>query len=116
MISQNKKVYFCQFCRKHYLREDSCLKHEQICSKNPLNKHLCYCCKYNVETEDTIPIDLPDGTQAEKKFKSFFCEKLNCFICSRKAVVKKYGFAFGETGEIYQQMKNKCQFYKDKYI
>ena len=112
MFEKNKKVYFCSFCRKHYLIKNRCLNHQDICSKNPINRHCCYDCIHFKSKQDCFTFDNYDGTEIVKKFKSFYCDKLKCFLYSRKAKIKNYDFTNGGTNEIYQQMKNKCEFYK----
>lgn len=38
-----KKVYYCDFCKKHSLRQDSLEKHEKHCTMNP--NRTCRLCK-----------------------------------------------------------------------
>lgn len=114
MNQKNKKVYYCDFCKKHYLAAKYCLQHEQICSKNPLNKHACYSCEH-LNIVDTIGyIDTYAGS-IEKKYKSFFCEKYDKFVFPRRAKIKKYTFMQQiSTDKQFEQMPNKCQSYQQK--
>lgn len=34
MITKTKKIYYCEHCKKHYLRRDACETHEKHCTAN----------------------------------------------------------------------------------
>ena len=40
--SEVREIWRCEFCKKHYLSERACVKHEPYCSKKPENDHKCY--------------------------------------------------------------------------
>ena len=41
------KAYRCEYCGKMFLRKNTCEKHEKhYCNKIPINRALCYECKY----------------------------------------------------------------------
>jgi len=44
MITKTKKVYYCEFCKKHGLRKDMMERHEQKCTMNP--DRVCGLCGY----------------------------------------------------------------------
>jgi hypothetical protein len=43
MNIKTKKVYYCEFCKKHGLRRDSIEQHERYCTANP--KRECRMCE-----------------------------------------------------------------------
>lgn len=50
MKSKIKTVYYCEYCKKHFLRKDSVLNHEAHCTMNPGRS--CRLC----ENTDLFPI------------------------------------------------------------
>ena len=55
MIVKIKKVYYCQFCKKHGLRRDAIEKHEEHCTKN-----IHRTCRLCQDDEDTPDFALPE--------------------------------------------------------
>lgn len=47
MKTENRTVYFCEFCRKYYIHKGHGKRHEKYCKENPANKHKCFeFCRY----------------------------------------------------------------------
>lgn len=42
MKTEIKKVYYCEFCKKHMLSAGSMALHEKFCKERPENKHKCF--------------------------------------------------------------------------
>lgn len=42
MKTELKKVYTCDFCKKHTLSASSTSRHEKYCQNNPTNRHACF--------------------------------------------------------------------------
>lgn len=66
MRTQERTIYKCDYCRKYYLMQKSCERHEIYCRKNPANMHICYHCKF-------LTVDR-DGDTGHK---IFHCDKFD---------------------------------------
>jgi len=42
MKTELKKVYYCEFCKKHGLSASSISRHEKYCKMRPENRHKCF--------------------------------------------------------------------------
>jgi hypothetical protein len=42
MKTETRKVYFCEFCKKHSLSAAWISRHEKHCKARPENKHKCF--------------------------------------------------------------------------
>lgn len=76
MKIKNKKVYYCDFCKKHSLSAPSISKHEKHCIKN-LDR-VCRLCEYSNST----PLDKTTKLKIIEKIKSLMScpQKPNCEI------------------------------------
>lgn len=53
VIVKTKKVYYCEYCRKHRLTAASILKHERYCTRNPDRT-----CRWQLGNERHVEMDL----------------------------------------------------------
>lgn len=79
MKIKERTVYSCDFCNKKYFRKNACLKHENICSRNPINHRDCFDCTHLKTEEIDLHFDTPHGTTSEKR-TIFYCQKVNQFL------------------------------------
>ena len=97
-----KKItaYKCDHCGKLYQRKSACEKHEKACSKNPENDRACFgCIHLRKETHEE------DGPWTTRKYKFFFCGKLDHFVHPPK--VEHKGNAF-DTDQYNLPMRKEC--------
>jgi hypothetical protein len=69
MREEAKKVFYCDFCKKHSLSKGSLAKHEKHCTAN-INRHCRLCDELNGGQQDIKPIvekwkGLATGTEQE---------------------------------------------------
>lgn len=70
MKEKTRKIFFCDFCRKYYLKKYFCENHEKFCYYNPNNKHKCLSCKFLKK------VPRFDNETEEFFGYHFLCEKL----------------------------------------
>lgn len=47
MKAELKKVYYCDYCKKHSISASTISRHEKYCKMNPKNAHKCFeFCRY----------------------------------------------------------------------
>ena len=79
------KAYRCEFCGKVFLRKNTCEEHEKhYCNKIPLNRALCYDCKYyhaayENEVKD-VELVRDDGIKFTKRMQLNRCKIYNFLI------------------------------------
>ena len=104
-----KKVYYCEFCGKHYLHSGYAKKHEEWCAKNPAMIRPCLSCLH-LDTEEIQRY--VDGYDGEHSFtvKSMKCEKTNKHFYHPR--IERFGWfkSFG-VGEEQESMPKKCDSY-----
>ncbi len=105
MITKTKQVYYCDHCKKYYLRKDSCVKHELICHKNPDNNRDCWGCNHLAKEETSIYHDTYIGEQ-EQKVQLFKCRKLEKWVYPPKVEMKNNWFDLGD--EFNEPMPKEC--------
>lgn len=67
MKVQERTIYRCDFCTKHYFSAKPAIKHEVFCLKNPANKHKCFWCK-------SLVVDKVKSDEGYPE-KTFYCSK-----------------------------------------
>lgn len=74
------KAYRCEYCGKMFIRKNSCEKHEKNdCSRNPINRALCYDCKYyhagyRIDEEKDVELVRDDGIKFTKRMQQNRCK------------------------------------------
>lgn len=79
MITETRKIYKCDHCRKLYQIKSACEKHEKFCVKNPENYKACYDCKFYTTVETEIHQETIYG-EHRMNYRVGKCTKLNKFL------------------------------------
>jgi hypothetical protein len=93
MKSKILEVFYCEYCKKHYLRKHLCGKHEKQCGRNPKNWRACHSCIYLAKTKDFI---YSGYGETEKVVEILHCNKLNNHVFPTKVEHKGNQFEFAE--------------------
>jgi len=81
MIEKTKKVYYCEFCGKHYIHKGYAKYHEKWCAKNPKMMRPCMNCIHLSDAEVTAYRTGYNGyTEEEWEFK---VKCMKCDITSK---------------------------------
>lgn len=79
-IKENITIYQCEHCSKVYQRENYCIEHENVCSKNPENIPACWnYCEHLVKKE-FVEESYNGWDSYTFKGKSFYCKKKDMFM------------------------------------
>lgn len=109
MRSEQRTVYFCDFCNKRYLSEYWCLKHEKRCDRNPENDRACFeCAHLTMDHEATIYEEFYGGGDAERKVSAFYCKKLDKYVIPPVAEHKGNAYEFGDA--LNEPMPKECEY------
>jgi len=88
---ENVTIYKCDFCKKELKRKHAMVKHEVICSKNPLNIRPCMNCAHlitkGIKVNTGMSNDYTDDIYID--FNAPFCEKFAKFLILPKLEHKK---------------------------
>jgi hypothetical protein len=110
MITINKPVYICEFCKKKYFRKHACERHEKYCLKNPVNDFICF--------KDCKHLELIEmSTQIGWTGEDELMRDLNCYQCNAKDIYlysSKAEFCNHSTIEFSEKMPLTCDKYKSK--
>jgi len=106
MRSEIRKMYFCEYCRKHYIHPGHAKRHEKFCKKNPNNKHKCFWCKHLLYEKGYW--DCYDGDMGVFCQGVFTCKKTEKEMFSYKAEKSQYIALDGE------RMPLECEDFEDK--
>lgn len=71
------KAYKCDFCGKLYKREGNCIRHENVCRKNPDNHFKCFDCKH---------LELPQ----DNDYHCMYCKKEKTYMIPISSFKKGY--------------------------
>lgn len=105
MKSYTKIVHECGYCKKKYFIKTPCIKHENICYKNPLNERDCFLC-------DSLTKKAWGG------YNLLFCKQKNMFVYP--PLVEKKQNAINTEGDDYcddmnnNPMPKKCSLFRVK--
>lgn len=126
MYSEKRTVFRCDYCKKPYLVAPSCLHHELICRKNPINNHDCFCCEHLIQSIVNVdsPYQYNDESEESLKIKTFYCEHLGKYLYSNKALVNKHWVTNTECWDIndgsreinHELMPLTCEHKKNRRI
>ncbi len=111
MTTKTMEVHKCDFCKKNYLSKSACGKHENICGRNPINKHLCFGCKHLILEEDIGYIDGATGAVLIK-VKNLRCTELNKQLHTRKMAEKGLLERYSEQYIESELMPDGCESYR----
>ncbi len=101
MKVKTRKVYYCDYCKKHLLTKYSMICHEKICKRNPNNFHKCFeYCKHLVKETD------------EEKTE-FYCNITERFMYSYKVENKKWFKDGSRDFSKHIRMPLKCKYYEE---
>lgn len=109
MKTKIKSVYYCDYCKKYFLRKDACTRHEVICSENPDNFRACFDCDHLTKKETDYYYDTFQGQDSRKVFL-FFCPKINAYLYPPKVQKNKKWFELGDEDNI--PMRKECEYQK----
>ena len=90
-----KPVYYCDYCKKHFISKYFAEKHEISCHKNPKNDRACFNCKYLARETFDYCFDTGFG-ESSRKVDILFCNKLEIGVYPPKVEIKKNFFDFGD--------------------
>lgn len=69
-------AYKCEHCKKLYIREANCKKHEMKCRRNPEHQRACYSCKH-LEKVKAVSVSYdPYFGEVESGVMVLFCKKM----------------------------------------
>jgi len=106
MKEQTKKVYSCDHCNRKMFVKGACIKHELVCTKNPINFFACSSCAHLEEIEKEIYVDTFMGGY-NRKVKGFICTKLNVNMYPPKA--QKLADMYPENFDNEMVMPKECE-------
>jgi len=114
MITETKKIYKCDHCKKLYQRAWLCEKHELSCKKRPDYLRPCHSCKVLKMVKETIMAGYGDmnGDEAERIVEVLFCHKRDCFIHPPSVAAKGNAFEMGDKAN--EEMPKQCEFYVEQ--
>jgi len=110
MKEKLQMTYYCDFCKKMYVRKSACETHEKGCSHNPENDRKCFGCKHLKRENIDRYFDTYIGEQSEQ-VSVFYCEKLDTCLYPPKVEAKGNAFEFGDINNI--PMKSECEHFED---
>ena len=106
-VKHNTTVYQCDYCKKNYVREKACIKHENMCNKNPENIPKCWGCIHLKKETFDIESEFHPST-----FKTWVCKKtdesLMPITSSKKGTMINYEYTADKT------MPKECDEFIDK--
>lgn len=107
-----REIYKCEYCNKLYQIKGYCIKHEKICTKNPINDRICFGCKYLSIKMEYIADDNSYMGDNERSVDLFHCDKKDTFLYPPKVEHKKNYF---ETSKGNNPMPITCEDHLDEY-
>lgn len=115
MKELTKKVFYCDYCKKHGLSKSSMSRHEKWCNYNPENRRACEGCINLEEVEVEYLFDSDEYGVIKKSSKGFRCKVLDKILYPVKAEKKDLPNKFPQTFKNQEQMPKTCEFYKNEY-
>lgn len=108
MKEKLKKVYYCDYCKKHWLVKTYMEYHESICSKNPANDRPCFHCRHLGKNEVVIYGEYRNGQEYSFNLEVLYCNKNKCFLHTPKNEIKGNILDLGEPNN---PMPKKCDIF-----
>jgi len=111
MKTELKKVYYCDYCKKHGLSAGSISRHERFCKLNPVNKCKCFnhCVSLKKSAKLISPHCDPESSYSYKT--TFTCmltgQKMYSYLLEKKANFKS------EYIKDLVRMPLECNLYKE---
>lgn len=100
-----KPVYYCDYCKKHFLSKYFAENHEKGCVKNPENERPCFTCGHlQMQTFDLF-FDTWSG-ESSRKVDVLFCTKFENGVYPPK--VERKGNFFDLIDFINKPMPKEC--------
>lgn len=121
MKTKTTEIYFCDHCNKVYQRKHNCVKHEDLCKKNPENIPLCYSCEFCEKKETNLNVEVERlganlGVYYDEEIKTFsllFCKAKNVYLVPIVSNKKGSNFCPNVLDEIEQILTPmECDKYK----
>jgi hypothetical protein len=110
MIEKIRKIYYCEYCKKHYHTKRAIEYHEIVCGKKPENYRPCFYCIYNKTIKKDIEFFDDDENLFLYKYRSMYCKSIDRLIYPPFADT-----SFAETAyEKIIPMPKKCNRFIDK--
>lgn len=114
MKTRTKKVFYCDFCKKHGLNKSQMDYHESICSKNPTNERPCFSCRHLIKKETVVYGEYYDGSGWERRVDLLFCNSKKIFLYTPKNQIKGNHFDLGNNSN--ELMPKECEIYQDELL
>lgn len=116
MKIENRDIYRCEFCKKVYLIKSACIRHEDVCFKNPINVPACYWCRYLEKKESDMLVEAAvlgqnygvSFVEQKRTFNVFICGKTNEYLLP--IISHKKGSEIPNLLEEQVVMPLKCRF------
>lgn len=109
MKQQERTVFICDHCNRKMFVKNACLKHEDVCSRNPVNFIKCSGCDFLEEYKKEYTSNEDSDYPYERTSKAFWCKKLGVGLYPPKAkyLAEKYPENFKD--EVV--MPSECEHY-----
>ena len=105
-----KPVYYCDYCKKHFISKYFAEKHEIFCHKNPKNDRACFNCRHLSRETFDYYFDTGFG-ESSRKVDILFCNKLEIGVYPPKVEIKKNFFDFGDF--LNEPMPKNCDKFEE---
>ena len=116
MITKIKEVYYCEYCKKRYIRKDFMERHEKLCYHNPANKRACHGCDALIQKENRIHYtygNIFGEKEIDTLVKAFYCTVKKIYLHTPQNEIKGNLYDFGD--EENHPMQKECNgFLGDK--
>jgi len=94
MIEKKCMLYICEYCDKQYFRKHACIKHEEMCYNNPINRRACFSC--DKLTKKDFIIEYPDSNRT---VNVFYCPVKDAHMITPQVKMKNNAFEWGMLSE-----------------
>ncbi len=108
MKTKTQQVHRCDHCKKHYLIQSACEKHEKYCSANPVNVTKCFGCAFLEQRA----LSYSNGGH-EQQAKTYFCDKMGVGVFPAKAARTGLVSKLPELFADQIQMPHNCNVYQE---
>lgn len=94
MTSKIVTLFICDYCKKKYQRENACIAHEELCTKNPANERACHTCEYLCKKDVDLYEDTYNG-ESVRQVNVLFCSAKGEAVYTPQTQAKGNAFDFG---------------------
>lgn len=108
MIEKLKRVFYCEFCKKHHLSSYTMKIHEQRCGKNPINFRKCFYC-LNLEMKKYELCD-DYGNSSGREMDILYCKKIENYL--HPPITEHKGNFLGDTMPMVK-VDEECEWFED---